>query len=144
MAPLDPNEITDNLDLPPYINPGTEWEREFRKTNPNGWKRFADASDLIAEGDLSNLRRLAQWYPDRLHTPDERAAWQPIHEAARQGRLDIFKFMVENAADLSAQTKAEGGKNAIELVKFFHGEEHPILDYVAQLDLDVEEIEEDL
>jgi hypothetical protein len=41
VAPLDPNvpsKYDADLDLPPYLIPGSTWEENWRKENPYGWK----------------------------------------------------------------------------------------------------------
>ena len=41
LGPLDPNDegtYDPNLDIPPYVIPDSVWEKEWMKTNRQGWR----------------------------------------------------------------------------------------------------------
>ena len=48
IGPLDPDDPSDGYDpttdLPPYLIPGSKWEKEWRKSNPDGWKGVRNMS----------------------------------------------------------------------------------------------------
>jgi prolyl 4-hydroxylase len=51
IGPLDPDEpgtYDPTHDLPPYLIPGSKWEKNWRKNNPMGWKGVS-AVDLYGE-----------------------------------------------------------------------------------------------
>ena len=44
LGPLDEssNDYDPSLRLPPYLIPGSDWEEEYRKNNPNGWSKVSE------------------------------------------------------------------------------------------------------
>jgi hypothetical protein len=59
--------------------------------------------------------------------------WQPIHEAARGGHLDIVQLLVEHGADINERTNFGEGESVIELVLDTHGHEHPLFGFLESL-----------
>eukprot|EP01041_Mallomonas_annulata_P003566 gene3566-7092_t len=66
-----------------------------------------DLHSAAAEGDLGQVKRILQKDSKLLHARD-RNHWQPLHEAARSGHVEVVKFLVKEGADLSART-SQGG-----------------------------------
>jgi prolyl 4-hydroxylase len=64
-----------------------------------------------------------------LHMKDSNG-WQPIHEAARGGHLDIVQLLVEHGADVNERTHFGDGQSVLELVLDTHGHDHPLFDYL--------------
>ena len=59
------------------------------------------------QGQLEVVEQLLQQSQDLLHARDAND-WQPIHEAARGGHVDVLKYLVELGADFSARTSNGG------------------------------------
>jgi prolyl 4-hydroxylase len=64
-----------------------------------------------------------------LHMKDVNG-WQPIHEAARGGHLEIVQLLVEHGADVNERTHFGEGQSVLELVLDTHGYDHPLFDYL--------------
>eukprot|EP00596_Hydrurales_sp_CCMP1899_P004049 CAMPEP_0119051006 /NCGR_PEP_ID=MMETSP1177-20130426/72760_1 /TAXON_ID=2985 /ORGANISM="Ochromonas sp, Strain CCMP1899" /LENGTH=474 /DNA_ID=CAMNT_0007030053 /DNA_START=344 /DNA_END=1768 /DNA_ORIENTATION=+ len=67
---------------------------------------------------------------DILHARDING-WQAHHEAVRGGYLDVLRYLVDQGADLDAQTQ-EGG-TALWWAKRIHEEGHPIITYLEEI-----------
>jgi hypothetical protein len=80
--------------LPPYLIPGTPWAHKWEASHPQGWQ--VDALKLAQMGDTRTLRHLGQYDPERLQQTDSQG-WQPLHEAARFGHLDLVQYLVLDA-----------------------------------------------
>jgi prolyl 4-hydroxylase len=72
--------------LPPYVVPGSPWESEWRTKNPEGWKLY---HNNIILGIQKNDLRIIDNY-------------SVLHHAARQGNLDIVKYLCERDVDVHA------------------------------------------
>lgn len=55
--------------------------------------------------------------------------WQPIHEAARGGHVQVLDFLVKNGADFNARTHAGLGVTPVNIA--IHA--HPLLQYLSKL-----------
>ena len=124
-----------DLEFPPYIIPGSSWEREWRESYPDGWTLLKDPIALVQRGDLRTLQYLGKLNPSELHKDDGSAAmWRPIHEAARQGHLDILKFLIEEQnADVNQLCNADGGMTPLQLAQQYAGRTHPASLYLASV-----------
>jgi hypothetical protein len=111
--------------LPPYIIPGTAWHAEWCKENPDGWKFFTKLNPRNAAyfGHIDKLRLVAKLNKTRLYEKDD-AGYQPIHEAARTGQLDIVKFLLRNGADIGALTDTK--LTPLQLAIDSLGKSHPV------------------
>jgi hypothetical protein len=58
------------------------------------------------KGSLDKLRILAALDSTRLHEVNDKG-WQPIHEAAQAGHLDVVKFLLENGADIDSLVRCD-------------------------------------
>mmetsp|Transcript_9987 Transcript_9987/g.20822 ORF Transcript_9987/g.20822 Transcript_9987/m.20822 type:complete len:496 (+) Transcript_9987:103-1590(+) len=130
----DKTNIGDNNgDLPPYILPGSPEEEWFREDNPNGWfKNFADGEEppvgeWAMDGNLEELKKAAA-LDHRLLWFKDSNGWAPIHEAVRNGHLDVVKFLVESGVDVNAQT--EGELSPLGIANGRWGETHKITEYL--------------
>jgi hypothetical protein len=95
-----------NNDLPIYILPGSPAEPIWRSQNPNGWKKQPPYDTQTLEvhltadrGDIERLEKLAAENERILHLKDKNG-WQPIHEAARAGHIDVVKFLLGKESTL--------------------------------------------
>jgi prolyl 4-hydroxylase len=134
IGPLDPTkaepvEDPDN-DIPPYIIPGSPWEREWKSQNPNGWKsKYNDPAIAAKTGDHRTLQRLAISNPTKLFVQDD-ADWQPLHEAIRAGDLQSVKILINAGADVLAKTKHG---NALDIAETYLGPRHRVRLYISDL-----------
>lgn len=136
--PLDmPDDALKELDvdLPPYIIPGSNWEKEWRELNPDGWKLMKDPITLVQRGELRTLKYIGKLNPDKLHETDGTAAeWMPIHEAVRSGHLEILKYLIEEGgADMNQIANVGEGMYPVDLAWQFLDENHPVLDYLESI-----------
>jgi len=86
--------------------------------------------DAAGDGDLNALIEIAKDDLDALHTEDMNG-WQPIHEAARSGEMDVIEFLAAQGADVNARTNA--GQSVLQLVADFWGQEHKLYVYLEEL-----------
>jgi prolyl 4-hydroxylase len=69
--------------------------------------------DAAGDGDLNALIEIGKEDLSALHMEDMNR-WQPIHEAARSGHMDVMEFLAAQGADMNARTKA--GQSVLLLV----------------------------
>jgi prolyl 4-hydroxylase len=124
-----------DLDFPPYLIADSSWMPEWQESNPNGWTRLKDSTALVINGDLRTLQYLGKLNPSKLHEHDGSAAeWRPIHEAARQGNVDILKFLIEEqGANVNELCKVAGGMTPLGLVHKYLGWNHPASEYLLSV-----------
>jgi Derlin-2/3 len=80
-------------------------------------------------GDLEQLRTLSASPEGRASlAAKDRNDWQPLHEAARGGYVDVVRFLLEfdDIVDMNARTQGGVGPNALWLAESSHGSEHPV------------------
>jgi ankyrin repeat protein len=110
------------IELPLYILEGSAEADHWRNSaqgvlvdtsvDENGYTHAHKAAD---KGDISILNFILKKNPPALHLGDANG-WQPIHFAVRSGRVEVVKFLVENAgADVNYRTNDGTGKTALEL-----------------------------
>lgn len=131
LPPSDGKDYEYVPDLPPYIIPGSVWEQDWRKENPDGWN--LDPQRLAQSGELRALKYMFENEPHRITEADS-AGWQPIHEAARHGYTDMVKFLVEEAK-VPINSKVEQGYDATQIAKMFMGLNHPVYQYLKKQSL---------
>jgi prolyl 4-hydroxylase len=134
--PIGPLETDADLrsrpeaELPPYIIPDSPWEKEWRSVFPDGWTLLKDAPILAQKGDIGTLRHLALSNPSSLRVTDS-AGWQPIHEAARAGHVDVLRFFIEEQG-IHIGTPTLGGKTPLSIAQLNLAEGHPVIDYLVE------------
>mmetsp|Transcript_40085 Transcript_40085/g.96790 ORF Transcript_40085/g.96790 Transcript_40085/m.96790 type:complete len:494 (-) Transcript_40085:177-1658(-) len=129
----------DNDGLPPYIIRGTPEEANWRARHPDGVKSkrksFATGSTVAhlaaQSGDLDTLASEVSKKKDLL-TAKDKNGWQPLHEGARGGHLDVVKYLVENGVDVNAKTHDNGG-TALWWAKQNLDEEHPVVTFLESM-----------
>jgi len=119
-------EYVDSLEhvdeVPSYLDPGevNQWKQRFvyeedtqklkhtpkiTSSQPEGMT----AHTAAALGRLDLLKKMKARDPSLLTKRDENG-WQPMHEAARSGHLNVLEYLVENGGDVSARTNnGKGG-----------------------------------
>ena len=115
--PIGPmgEEIDINADLPSYVIPGSEEEKNWRRKNPNGYKlntpTTVGSSDLhkaAQNNDTTAVRRLLLDKPDLVNRKDVNG-WTPLLEAVRAGSVENVKALVNAGANVNARTKLTRG-----------------------------------
>ena len=66
-----------------------------------------DLHRAAARGDLREVKRILSRTKMDLNAKDKNG-WQPLHEAAAAGHIDVVMHLVENGADLESVTKSGG------------------------------------
>ena len=131
-------------DLPPYILEGSVEATKFEAGEYEGSIPSPNASrlkveeveewgphDAAGEGNLDKLLEIAKNDMSALHMEDHNG-WQPIHEAARGGHLEIVEFLAAQGADINARTTSNG-ISVLELVEDFWGQDHPLYEFLYEL-----------
>ncbi|CAB9501369.1 Ankyrin Repeat [Seminavis robusta] len=126
---------TNGNGAPHYIIPGSKWEEEWKRDNPNGWELLNNPMDAVAKGHIRTLQLMAKVRPQGLVEKDSNG-WAPIHQAVRYGNLRIVKFLIEeNGVSPNLQTGLpdDGSKQQllpIELALHLLGEDHEVTQYL--------------
>jgi prolyl 4-hydroxylase len=76
----------------------------------------------VVKALLNDVNRL------KLHERDANG-WQPIHEAARAGHLEVVKYLIEQGADARSMTLS--GETPLWWARESLGEDHPVVRYLA-------------
>jgi len=125
--------------LPSYILEGTPEADHWRVTHPSGRKSrkksFTTGSTVAHKaaqgGDIDALKKEVEKKKD-LITAKDKNGWQPLHEGARGGHLEVVRYLVENGADVNAFTGDSGG-TALFYAKQKFEDDHPIIAYLESL-----------
>jgi hypothetical protein len=139
-APIVTGKGEDNV--PIYILPHSPQETKWLKEHPPqrsirnvkespaaAEAPLSDVSAAAATGDIVSMTHFVANQRHMLHMKDSNG-WQPIHEAARGGHLDIVQLLVEHGADVNERTHFGEGQSVLELVLDTHGYDHPLIDYL--------------
>jgi len=124
--------------LPSYILPGTPEETHWRAAHPNGAqskkKSFTTGSTgahlAAQDGDVEKLKDAVKKKKDSINAKDANG-WQPLHEGARGGHLEVVKYLVENGADINSKTV--GGGTALYYAKQKFDDEHPVIAFLEEI-----------
>lgn len=137
------HENEQNGGLPSYVKEGSPEADHWRQTHPDGRKSsgrkksFATGSTvahLAAQGgDIEALKQEVKKKKEAV-TAKDKNGWQPIHEGARGGHVEVVRYLVENGADINAQTGPDGsGGTALYYAKKKFEDDHPIVAYLESL-----------
>jgi hypothetical protein len=129
IAPLNATEPVDGSGLPPYLVPGSSWEPEWRESFPSGWELLQDPWTLADRGDLYTLQYLAWADQMQLHKSDE-GGWTPLFSAIRKGHLHVVKFLIEQGADVNAQSDINSYKTPLAVSYKHHGQHSSMSKYL--------------
>ena len=126
------SDALESLDagLPPYLIPGSPWEKEWRHSHPEGWKLLNN--DMAAGATKNDLRLVDNLYikdPKSIHAVDENG-WSPLHEAVRAGSVDVVRYLYEREVDINLKTGHGRGESALDLARQHHGEDSEIFRFL--------------
>uniref|UniRef100_A0A7S1Y6U7 Fe2OG dioxygenase domain-containing protein n=1 Tax=Grammatophora oceanica TaxID=210454 RepID=A0A7S1Y6U7_9STRA len=139
IGPLDGPELVDG-ELPPYVLPGSEEERNWRKRNPLGHKIMktqqfetgsTEAHRSAMEGNLEHLKNAVEANEEVVNAQDKNG-WTPLHESIRSGKGEVVKFLIEKGANVNARTQGGRGGSVLWWALEEHGEEHEIIDVLNE------------
>jgi hypothetical protein len=127
---------SNDTSLPPYLIANSSWEPEWRDKNPDGWKLRHDPIKMVKDNDLKALRYLGEINPSKVldehdGTP---AQWKAIHEAARQGYVDILQYLIEELkADVNDVCYVTNLATPLAVASKFRGPEDPATKYLESV-----------
>mmetsp|Transcript_42085 Transcript_42085/g.127666 ORF Transcript_42085/g.127666 Transcript_42085/m.127666 type:complete len:305 (+) Transcript_42085:795-1709(+) len=130
-------ETSDENELPTYMVPGSLYAMDWMKENNKIPKEQGDllenrAAHLAADaGEMDKLRRIAEFSRGDLDAADSNG-WRPLHEAARAGRVEVIRFLLDNGADLNTRTWEGAGGSALYWAMQNHGEDHPAVQLLKE------------
>ena len=91
-----------------------------------------DVHRIASMGRLADVMYAFQLSPLSILKRDENG-WQPIHEAARSGHLNVVKFFVEKGVPINSRTGKDGnGGSVLWWAQRFHGDNHPLIQYLKE------------
>jgi len=99
-----------------------EYEKSIREKHSRH-----ESHDAAVYGNLDVLIRIAKEDPASLYAPDVNG-WQPIHEGAREGHVDIVEFLLDQGADINAKTG--DGLSVLSIVANFIGKDNRLYKYL--------------
>jgi len=128
-AHFEPLPDTLDVELPPYLIPGSVWEAEWRDKNPDGYS--FDVVQAVRKGDLKAIQHLAKVAPETL-TKRDNNGWQPLHDAVRFGDKAIVQYLIEEAG-ISPFTLTKNEETPLVLAKYFHPKTHEVVQYLSTI-----------
>jgi len=122
--------------IPSYIIEGSPEDVHMRQTNgydnllnaANGGDpnfKTTDAHVAAQSGNIKSLTRIAEREKELLYESDSNG-WTPIAEAARFGKMEAVKFLLEHGADVRTMTFS--GHNVLEIAA--HSKQDEVLKYL--------------
>jgi prolyl 4-hydroxylase len=132
-------------EMPIYILRGSPEERKWLREHPPkksvrqvkeapaaAATPLSELAHAAAIGDIDRVAHFVSNHKDLLHMKDSNG-WQPIHEAARGGHLEVVQLLLEHGADVNERTAFGEGDSLIELVLDSHGYDHPLFGFLESL-----------
>jgi ankyrin repeat protein len=93
---------------------------------------WQDASEMKMEGSADSGKEHTQKKSLLISKRDEHG-WQPIHEGAFGGHLDVVQLLVRNGADINTRTHGGHGGTPLHLAHKKFGDHHPIVKYLKSI-----------
>jgi len=126
-------------DLPPYVIPGSPQDPVWREANPGGWT-IMETEDFTTGSSEAHRIAIKQDYgllmkildnDDNLANHADANGWTPLHEAVRGNSEAIIELLVENGADVNAETIH--GQTVLSLATEYKGADHPMVALLKSL-----------
>jgi len=133
IEPIEGESLYDpDVDLPPYLVRDSKWEEEWMKTNPSGWKGSMGQSirGVVVHGNMYEFQSYISKKPKELHHKDVNG-WTVLHEAARAGRVDMMKIILQHDVDKDLLTR--GGQSPLKLAKNYLPQDHEMIQYLESI-----------
>ena len=83
-------------------------------------------------GDMRLILKYTRENSKLVNQKDSRG-WQPIHEAARGGHLEVVKYLVNQGANIHERTNFGAGPNVMEIVLKQFGQDNALFFYLHKL-----------
>lgn len=113
-----------------------KWMREHGKTivESPAAAPLDEVPQAAQTGDMNLLSYYATSDKKHLLHKKDVNGWQPIHEAARGGHMEVIQLLIQYGADINARTGTySDGHSPLSLVIQNHGEDHPLVEYLRSL-----------
>lgn len=124
---------TNDTTFPPYLIPDSRWADEWRQSNPEGWKALQDPIALVERNDVKAIRYLGSINASKLLDEHDGTAaqWKPIHEAARQGHVEVLRYLIEElGADPNERCRVTATPTPLALARKLQGEDSAASKYL--------------
>jgi hypothetical protein len=137
------DDYLDEIDdfYPPYLLPGSPELETWKMRNPHGWRVPSPAAALAAFkpeahaaaaiGDVDSIKRLAKTNKNALLKTDSNG-WQPIHEAARGGHVEVIALLLQHDADINARTHGGKGGSPLNVAIESLSAKHPVARFLLE------------
>lgn len=117
--------------LPPYVIPGSPEEDNWWASNPSGHKLLknggfdtgsTEAHRHAQAGEIDKLRGILDANPKLVNKRDANG-WTPLHEAVRDGSLEVIEFLLDRGAEVNVRTGPRAdGASPLFLAREYHRE----------------------
>lgn len=84
----------------------------------------------VIYGTTERFRALIELDPKDLHEEDDNG-WTVLHEAARAGRLDMLKVILENGIDKDSLTRHR--VSPLNIAREYLDEDHELIEYLERI-----------
>ena len=82
-----------------------------------------------AYGDVANFVKLVMENKEAL-TVKDRNGWEPIHEAARWGQLQILEILIDSGVNINQVSNFDRGDSPLKIAMGYLKEDHPVLAFL--------------
>jgi hypothetical protein len=118
-------------ELPPYVIPGSPEEKNWWASHPAGHKLLkhggfdtgsTEAHRHAQKGEIAKLKEVLDANPKMVNKRDSNG-WTPLHEAVRDGSLEVIEFLLDRGAEVNVRTGARAdGASPLFLAWEYHRE----------------------
>lgn len=134
----------DHHGLPVYVLENSPEEKHWLMEHPDKWQPTkaanaefttgsTDAHTAAAEGNIAQLKEIAEKDIDKIHARDANG-WEPFHEGARGGHVEVVKLLLDLGADKNRRTgKYENGGTALWWAQKQHGDSHAVVEFLRSI-----------